>query len=60
MQAQFMALMTLAQGTSVITESVFENRFMHVPELNRMGANIEVRGRVAIVNGVDGLSGARA
>jgi UDP-N-acetylglucosamine 1-carboxyvinyltransferase len=58
MQAQFMTLMTLAQGASVITESVFENRFMHVPELNRMGANIEVRGRVAIVNGVDGLSGA--
>ncbi len=58
MQAQFMALMTLAQGASVVTESVFENRFMHVPELNRMGANIEVRGRVAIVNGVDGLSSA--
>ena len=58
MQAQFMALMTLAKGTSVITESVFENRFMHVPELIRMGADIEVRGRAAVVNGVAGLSGA--
>lgn len=58
MQAQFMTLMTLARGASVITESVFENRFMHVPELNRMGANIEVRGRVAVVNGVESLSGA--
>ncbi|MFO0651876.1 MAG: UDP-N-acetylglucosamine 1-carboxyvinyltransferase [Polyangiales bacterium] len=58
MQAQFMALMTLARGTSVITESVFENRFMHVPELSRMGADIEVHGRVAIVNGVNSLEGA--
>jgi UDP-N-acetylglucosamine 1-carboxyvinyltransferase len=58
MQAQFMALLTLARGTSVITESVFENRFMHVPELTRMGADIEVRGRTAIVNGVASLSGA--
>jgi UDP-N-acetylglucosamine 1-carboxyvinyltransferase len=58
MQAQFMALMTIAQGTSVVTESVFENRFMHVPELSRMGANIEVRGRTAIVAGVESLSGA--
>jgi UDP-N-acetylglucosamine 1-carboxyvinyltransferase len=58
MQAQFMALMTLSRGTSVITESVFENRFMHVPELMRMGANIEVRGRAAVVTGVESLSGA--
>ncbi len=58
MQAQFMALMTVARGTSVVTESVFENRFMHVPELTRMGANVEIRGRVAIVAGVPGLSGA--
>ena len=58
MQAQFMAVMARAQGTSVVTESVFENRFMHVPELQRMGANIEVRGRVAVVSGVEGMSGA--
>jgi UDP-N-acetylglucosamine 1-carboxyvinyltransferase len=58
MQAQFMALMTAAQGTSVVTEAVFENRFMHVPELVRMGASIEVRGRVAVVTGGRALSGA--
>lgn len=58
MQAQLMALMTLARGTSVITESVFENRFMHVPELIRMGADIDVRGRAAVVTGVRSLSGA--
>ena len=58
MQAQFMALMTLSQGTSMVTESVFENRFMHIPELTRMGANIEVHGRVAVVNGVRSLEGA--
>jgi UDP-N-acetylglucosamine 1-carboxyvinyltransferase len=58
MQAQFMALMTLSQGTSVVTESVFENRFMHIPELTRMGADIEVHGRVAVVNGVPSLEGA--
>jgi UDP-N-acetylglucosamine 1-carboxyvinyltransferase len=58
MQAQLMALLTLARGHSVITESVFENRYMHVPELNRMGANIDVRGRVAMVEGVDSLEGA--
>ena len=58
MQAQFMAVMTLAQGTSVVTESVFENRYMHVPELSRMGADIEVHGRVAVVKGVAALSGA--
>jgi UDP-N-acetylglucosamine 1-carboxyvinyltransferase len=58
MQAQFMAMLTLAQGTSLLTETIFENRYMHVPELNRMGADIEVRGRAAVVRGVDGLYGA--
>jgi UDP-N-acetylglucosamine 1-carboxyvinyltransferase len=58
MQAQFMAMLTLAQGTSLLTETIFENRYMHVPELNRMGADIEVRGRSAVVRGVDRLVGA--
>ena len=58
MQAQFMAMLTLAQGTSLLTETIFENRYMHVPELNRMGADIEVRGRAAIVRGVEKLHGA--
>jgi UDP-N-acetylglucosamine 1-carboxyvinyltransferase len=58
MQAQFMVLMSLAQGTSVITESVFENRFMHVGELQRMGADIEIKGNTAIVRGAKNLSGA--
>ena len=58
MQAQLMALLTVAEGTSVLTETIFENRYMHVPELNRMGANIEVSGRTAIVHGVEGLTGA--
>jgi UDP-N-acetylglucosamine 1-carboxyvinyltransferase len=57
MQAQFMALMTLTNGTSVITETVFENRFMHVDELKRMGANIKIDGRVAMVEGVETLAG---
>jgi UDP-N-acetylglucosamine 1-carboxyvinyltransferase len=57
-QAQFMALMTLAQGQSIIMETVFENRFMHVAELIRMGANISLDGHTAIINGVKGLSGA--
>jgi len=51
MQAQFMALATQAEGTSTITENIFENRFMHVQELNRMGANITVQGRTATVRG---------
>jgi UDP-N-acetylglucosamine 1-carboxyvinyltransferase len=59
MQAQFMALLTLAGGTSLLTETIFENRYMHVPELSRMGADIEVRGRSAVVRGVDGLVGAQ-
>ena len=58
MQAQFMALMAVADGASMITESIFENRFMHVPELCRMGANINVHGSSAIVRGVPKLSGA--
>ncbi|CAI2719406.1 UDP-N-acetylglucosamine 1-carboxyvinyltransferase [Nitrospina watsonii] len=57
-QAQFMALMTLAEGQSVITETVFENRFLHAAELKRMGANILLDGHTAIVTGVDKLSGA--
>jgi len=57
MQAQFMALMTLAKGQSIIMETVFENRFMHVAELKRMGANISLDGHTAIVNGVKSLSG---
>ncbi len=58
MQAQFMALATRAQGTSVITETIFENRMMHVQELKRLGADIEVEGSAAIVKGVDKLTGA--
>ena len=58
MQAQFMAMLTLAEGASVLTETIFENRYMHVPELARMGADIQVRGRTAVVRGVDRLVGA--
>jgi UDP-N-acetylglucosamine 1-carboxyvinyltransferase len=58
MQAQFMALMSVAEGAAMVTETIFENRFMHVPELNRMGARINVHGSSAIVRGVPGLSGA--
>ena len=58
MQAQFMALMSVAEGASMVTETIFENRFMHVPELNRMGARINVHGASAIVRGVPSLSGA--
>ncbi len=58
MQAQYMALMTQAEGTARITESIFENRFLHVPELVRMGANITVEGRQAVVRGSTPLSGA--
>ncbi|HSB10428.1 MAG TPA: UDP-N-acetylglucosamine 1-carboxyvinyltransferase [Blastocatellia bacterium] len=59
MQAQYMALMTLADGTSVITETIFENRFMHASELLRMGARIRLNGRQAVVEGNSGLMGAR-
>jgi UDP-N-acetylglucosamine 1-carboxyvinyltransferase len=58
MQAQMMAYLTTAQGTSVITETVFENRFMHVNELRRMGANIVIEGHSAVVKGVPKLTGA--
>ncbi len=58
MQAQFMVLMTLADGTSVISENIFENRFIHVCELQRMGADIEISGNTAMVKGVDRLTGA--
>ncbi|KQM20982.1 UDP-N-acetylglucosamine 1-carboxyvinyltransferase [Sphingomonas sp. Leaf24] len=58
MQAQFMALLARADGASVLTETIFENRYMHVPELARMGADITVTGRSAVVRGVAGLVGA--
>jgi UDP-N-acetylglucosamine 1-carboxyvinyltransferase len=58
LQAQFLALMTQAEGISLIEETIFENRFMHVPELGRMGAKIRIEGRRAIVAGVSKLSGA--
>jgi UDP-N-acetylglucosamine 1-carboxyvinyltransferase len=59
MQAQLMAMLCRAEGTSVLTETIFENRYMHVPELNRMGANIAAQGRTAIVQGVPRLTGAQ-
>lgn len=59
MQSQFLTLMTVAQGTSVITETIFESRFKHVEELRKMGANIKVDGRTAVVTGVRRLTGAR-
>jgi len=58
MQAQFMALNAVAHGTTVVTETIFENRFMHVQELRRLGANIEVEGNTAIIRGVPKLEGA--
>jgi len=58
MQAQLMAMLCMAKGSSVLTETIFENRYMHVPELNRMGARIETKGRTAIVHGVDHMIGA--
>ena len=54
-----MAMLALADGASVLTETIFENRYMHVPELARMGADIQVRGRTAVVRGVDGWSAPR-
>ena len=59
LQAQFMALMTLAKGESVVRETIFENRFMHVPELSRLGADITVSGGEARVRGVEALEGAQ-
>jgi UDP-N-acetylglucosamine 1-carboxyvinyltransferase len=58
LQAQIMVLMAVADGVSVITETIFENRFMHVPELDRMGADIKLEGNRAVVRGVKELSGA--
>lgn len=58
MQAQFMVLMSMSQGLSVITETIFENRFIHVSELQRMGADITVSGNSAVVRGIRQLSGA--
>ena len=58
MQAQFMAMLLCANGASVLTETIFENRYMHVPELARMGADIQVKGRTAVVRGVQRLVGA--
>jgi len=58
MQAQMMVLLTVADGSSVVTETVFENRYMHVQELVRLGAEIAVDGKTALVKGVPALSGA--
>jgi UDP-N-acetylglucosamine 1-carboxyvinyltransferase len=58
MQAQFVALNTVAEGTALVTETIFENRFMHVQEMRRLGANIEVQGHTAVIHGVDRLTGA--
>jgi len=58
LQAQFMSLMTISTGSSVIAENIFENRFMHVPELCRMGAHITINGHSAVIRGVEHLSGA--
>jgi UDP-N-acetylglucosamine 1-carboxyvinyltransferase len=57
-QAQMMALMCLCEGHSVITEQIFENRYMHVPELIRMGCKITLKGNAALIEGVESLSGA--
>ena len=59
MQAQFILLNAIATGAATVTETVFENRFMHVQELQRMGADIELRGHTALVRGVEALSGAQ-
>lgn len=59
MQAQLMAVLCTSEGTSQVTENVFENRFMHAPELSRMGANIKISGRTAIIEGVPTLTGAQ-
>jgi UDP-N-acetylglucosamine 1-carboxyvinyltransferase len=59
MQAQFMAMLALAEGDSFLEETIFENRYMHVPELRRMGANVDIHGRSAIVHGAEGLTGAQ-
>jgi UDP-N-acetylglucosamine 1-carboxyvinyltransferase len=58
MQAQFIALNTVAEGTALVTETIFENRFMHVQELRRLGAHIDIEGKTAVVHGVGALAGA--
>jgi UDP-N-acetylglucosamine 1-carboxyvinyltransferase len=58
MQAQFMALATVARGTALITETIFENRFMHALELQRLGADITIQGNTAVVKGIERLQGA--
>jgi UDP-N-acetylglucosamine 1-carboxyvinyltransferase len=58
MQAQFIALNTVAEGTALVTETIFENRFMHVQELRRLGAHIEIQGNTAVVQGAEALAGA--
>ena len=58
LQPQFMALMTLSLGTAIISENIFENRFKHADELRRMGANVKIIGRAAVINGVEKISGA--
>jgi UDP-N-acetylglucosamine 1-carboxyvinyltransferase len=58
MQAQFIALNAVAEGTAFVTETIFENRFMHVQELRRLGARIDVEGNTALVHGVEHLTGA--
>ena len=59
MQAQFTVLNCMGQGESRVKETIFENRFMHIQELNRMGTNIRIEGTTAIINGVDSISGAQ-
>ncbi len=59
MQAQFCALNAIAEGTSSVTETVFENRFMHIQEISRLGAHVNLEGNTAIIQGVDDLTGAQ-
>jgi UDP-N-acetylglucosamine 1-carboxyvinyltransferase len=58
MQAQFIAMNSIAEGTAHVVETIFENRFMHVQELRRLGAHIDIEGNTAIIYGVDALTGA--
>src|SRR5205814_3635379 len=58
MQAQFIALNSVAEGSALVTETIFENRFMHVQELRRLGADIEIEGNAALVKGIERLAGA--
>jgi UDP-N-acetylglucosamine 1-carboxyvinyltransferase len=59
MQSQFLTLLTVARGTSFVTETIFESRFKHIEELRKMGAKIKVDGRTAVITGVERLTGAR-